>query len=305
MPATWGGIIGVAFFLLFAVIILSMAIKIVREYQRLVVFRLGRSIGQKGPGVVFLIPLVDRPVLVDLREQFLEIPHQTCITKDNAPIDVEFLIYWRVVNPEDSVIKVANFAGASQGIATTTLRAVVGDIDLDEVLSKREEINIILRTKLDEVTERWGVKVTSVEIREILPPKEVQVAMNRQLAAERNRRAMVTESDGTREAAIRVAQGEKQSAILQAEGDRQAAILRAEGFSMALDKIFNVAKTVDSKTMTLQYLDALKALGAGPATKFVFPMEFSKLLGSLTEYAESAVREEGGSSDSGTAGKRE
>jgi regulator of protease activity HflC (stomatin/prohibitin superfamily) len=305
MPATWGGMIGVAFFLLFAVIILSMAIKIVREYQRLVVFRLGRSIGQKGPGVVFLIPLVDRPVLVDLREQFLEIPHQTCITKDNAPIDVEFLIYWRVVNPEDSVIKVANFAGASQGIATTTLRAVVGDIDLDEVLSKREEINIILRTKLDEVTERWGVKVTSVEIREILPPKEVQVAMNRQLAAERNRRAMVTESDGTREAAIRVAQGEKQSAILQAEGDRQAAILRAEGFSLALDKIFNVARTVDSKTMTLQYLDTLKSLGAGPATKFVFPMEFSKLLGSLTEYAESAVREGGSASDTTTAGEGE
>jgi regulator of protease activity HflC (stomatin/prohibitin superfamily) len=241
---------------------------------------------------------------VDLREQFLEIPHQTCITKDNAPIDVEFLIYWRVVNPEDSVIKVANFAGASQGIATTTLRAVVGDIDLDEVLSKREDINMVLRTKLDEVTERWGVKVTSVEIREILPPKEVQAAMNRQLAAERNRRAMVTESDGTREAAIRVAEGEKQSAILKAEGDRQASILRAEGFSMALDKIFEVAKTVDNKTMTLQYLDALKALGAGPATKFVFPMEFSTFLRPFTQHAESAAREAASSSHSETAGEQ-
>jgi len=279
-------------FLLFVAVVLSMAIKIVREYQRLVIFRLGRSIGPKGPGIVFLIPFVDRPVLVDLREQFLQIPHQTCITRDNAPIDVEFLIYWRVVNPADSVIEVANFAGASQGIATTTLRAVVGDIDLDEVLSKREQINLVLRTKLDDVTERWGVKVTSVEIREILPPREVQDAMNRQLAAERNRRAMVTEADGKREAAIKVAEGEKQSAILRAKGDRQSSILRAEGFSMALDKIFAVAKTVDSKTMSLQYLDTLKALGASPATKFIFPMEFANLLRPFTRYAESVAGEE-------------
>jgi len=289
MGAILGNLAGLFLFLLFVAIILSMAIKIVREYQRLVVFRLGRSIGEKGPGVVFLIPFIDRPVLVDLREQFLQIPHQTCITKDNAPIDVEFLIYWRVVNPEDSVIQVANFAGASQGIATTTLRAVVGDIDLDEVLSKREEINMVLRVKLDEVTERWGVKVTSVEIREIIPPREVQEAMNRQLAAERNRRAMVTEADGKREAAIKVAEGEKRSAILRAEGERQASILRAEGFSIALEKIFETAKKVDSKTMSLQYLEALKALGASPATKFIFPMEFANLLRPFTQYAESAV----------------
>ena len=287
-----GNLAGLFLFLLFVAVVLSMAIKIVREYQRLVIFRLGRSIGQKGPGIVFLIPFVDRPVWVDLREQFLEIPHQTCITKDNAPIDVEFLIYWRVVNPEDSVIQVANFAGASQGIATTTLRAVIGDISLDEVLSKREDINLILRTKLDEVTERWGVKVTSVEIREILPPREVQDAMNRQLAAERNRRAMVTEADGKRESAIMVAEGEKQSAILKAEGDRRAAILRAEGFSMALNRIFKVAQTVDSKTMNLQYLETLKALGASPATKFIFPMEFANLLRPFTRYAESVAEEE-------------
>jgi regulator of protease activity HflC (stomatin/prohibitin superfamily) len=287
-----GNLATISLFLLFVAVVLSMAIKVVREYQRLVIFRLGRSIGEKGPGIVFLIPFVDRPILVDLREQFLQIPHQTCITRDNAPIDVEFLIYWRVVNPADSVIQVANFAGASQGIATTTLRAVVGDIDLDEVLSKREEINMVLRTKLDDVTERWGVKVTSVEIREILPPREVQDAMNRQLAAERNRRAMVTEADGKREAAIKVAEGEKQSAILRAEGDRRSAILRAEGFSMALDKIFKVAKTVDGKTMSLQYLDTLKALGASPATKFIFPMEFANLLRPFTQYAESVAREE-------------
>jgi regulator of protease activity HflC (stomatin/prohibitin superfamily) len=254
------------------------AIRIVAEYQRLVVFRLGRCIGQKGPGLVILIPIVDRAVRVDLREQFLQIAHQTCITKDNAPISIDFLIYWRVVDPEPSVLRVQDFMGASQGVATTTLRAVVGDIPLDDVLAKREQINQILRTKLDEVTERWGVKVTTVEIREITPPREVQDAMNKQMAAERTRRAVVTEADGKREAAVKVAEGEKQAAILRAEGDRQAAILRAEGFSLALGTIYAVAREVDAKTMGLQYLEALKALGASPATKIIFPLELTQLL---------------------------
>jgi len=267
----------------FVVIFAYASVKIVREYQRLVVFRLGRCVGDRGPGIVLLIPIVDQPVWVDLRELYLEIPHQTCITKDNAPISIDFLIYWKVVNPTLSVIQVKNFAGASQGIATTTLRAVVGDIPLDDVLAKRDQINDVLRVKLDEVTERWGVKVTTVEIREILPPKDVQEAMNRQMSAERNRRAMVTEADGKREATIKVAEGEKQSAILKAEGDRQAAILRAEGFALALDRIFEVAHTVDVNTMTLQYLEALKALGAGASTKFVFPMEFTSLLRPLLD----------------------
>jgi regulator of protease activity HflC (stomatin/prohibitin superfamily) len=263
--------------------ILSAAIKIVREYQRLVVFRLGRSIGRKGPGIVFLIPIVDKAVWVDLREFFLEIPSQTCITKDNAPINIDFLIYFKVFDPELSVIQVANFAGAAQGIATTTLRAVVGDISLDDMLAKREQINQVLRAKLDEVTERWGVKVTTVEIREILPPREVQEAMTRQMSAERSRRAVVTEALGKREAAVTVADGAKQAAILEAEGARQAAILRAEGFSLALDKIFSVAKGVDAKTMTLQYFETLKTLGQGESTKFIFPMEFTKLLQPLSE----------------------
>ena len=274
----FGTIITIIIFLVLVVPLLFLAIKVVREYQRLVIFRLGRCIGTKGPGLVLLIPFIDQPVWVDLRELFLEIPKQTCITKDNAPIDIDFLIFWKVMDPVASVIQVGNFAGASQGIATTTLRAVIGDILLDDVLAKREQINQVLRVKLDEVTERWGVKVTTVEIREILPPKEVQAAMNRQLAAERERRAIVIQADGKREAAIKVAEGDRQATILNAEGDRQAAILRAEGFSLALEKIFSVARTIDDKTMSLQYLDALKSLGTGPATKFVLPMEFTNLL---------------------------
>lgn len=270
-------------------IILAGAIRVVPEYQRLVVFRLGRSIGAKGPGIVFLIPVVDRAVRVDLREQVREIPHQTSITKDNAPISIDFLWYYKVLDPTESVLAVGNFEAAAQGMATTTLRAVIGGIPLDDVLSEREHINNLLRARLDEVTERWGVKVTNVEIREIIPPREVQEAMNRQMSAERIRRAVVTESTGTREAAINVAEGEKQAAILKAEGERQAAILRAEGerqaqilraegFSAALERIFAVAQTVDPKTMTLQYFETLKAIGASPATKYIFPLEFTNLI---------------------------
>jgi len=275
--------------LILGFIFLANAIRIVPEYQRLVVFRLGRSIGTKGPGLILLIPVVDRAVKVDLREQVREIPHQTSITKDNAPISIDFLWYYKVLDPSESVLQVGNFEVAAQGMATTTLRAVIGGIPLDDVLSEREHINTMLRTRLDEVTERWGVKVTNVEIREIIPPREVQEAMNRQMSAERVRRAVVTESTGTREAAINVAEGEKQSAILRAEGDKQSAILkaegerqaqvlRAEGFANALEAIFNAAKTVDQKTMTLQYFETLKSIGSSPSTKYIFPMEFTSLL---------------------------
>jgi regulator of protease activity HflC (stomatin/prohibitin superfamily) len=270
-------------------IFLANAIRIVPEYQRLVVFRLGRSIGAKGPGIVLLIPVIDRAVKVDLREQVREIPHQTAITKDNAGISVDFIWYYKVLDPTESVLQVGNFEVAAQGMATTTLRAVIGGIPLDDVLSEREHINTMLRTRLDEVTERWGVKVTNVEIREIIPPREIQEAMNRQMSAERIRRAVVTESTGTREAAINVAQGEKQAAILRAEGSKQSAILeaegqqqaqelRAQGFARALDHIFSSAQAVDQKTMTLQYFETLKSIGASPSTKFIFPLEFTSLL---------------------------
>src|SRR5436309_2423253 len=247
--------IGVAVFLV--IIVLALAIRVVPEYRRIVVFRLGRVTGLRGPGLVLLIPLVDRPTNVDLREFYLEIPHQTSITKDNAPISIDFIIFYKVVDGISSVVQVGNFAGAAQGIAATTLRSVVGDISLDDVLAKRDQINEVLRVKLDEITERWGVKVTNVEIREIIPPPAVQEAMTRQMSAERTRRALVTEAEGDRSAAILRAEGQKQAAILEAEGGRQSAILQAEGYATALRTKFEVASTVDAKTMGIQYLDAL------------------------------------------------
>jgi regulator of protease activity HflC (stomatin/prohibitin superfamily) len=266
-----------AIVLLVVLVVLYNIIHIVREYERLVVFFFGRLQGARGPGIVLLIPIVQQAVKVDLREFFIEVPQQTCITKDNAPINIDFLVYSKVFDPSESVTAVTNFQGASQALAATTLRAVIGDIPLDDVLAKREEINNILRTKLDEVTHRWGVKITSVEIREIVPPRDIQDAMNRQMSAERNRRAVITESEGQRQATINVAEGDKQSNILRAEGDRQSQILRAEGYANALETIFNAARGIDDKTMALQYLDALKALAVGESTKWIVPMELAEL----------------------------
>ncbi len=279
-------VLGLALFVLW---VLTQAIKIVREWERLVVLRLGRVVGVKGPGLVFLVPILDRGIRVSLRERVREIPHQTCITKDNASISVDFIWYYKVLDPLQSVMQVEDFESAAQGMATTTLRAVIGGMMLDEVLSQREAINELLRTRLDEVTERWGVKVTNVEIREIIPPREIQEAMNRQMSAERNRRALVTESMGKKEAAINVAEGEKQATILRAQGEREAqilraeaerraAILRAEGFAKALQLINNVAQDLDQRVLTLQYLTMMEQMANTPSSKFVIPMEFTTFM---------------------------
>jgi len=269
--------------------IVAASIKIIREYERVVQFQFGRLRGSKGPGIILIFPVINRLVKVDLRERYLEVPHQTAITKDNAPVDIDFLIYYKVVDASASIVQVQNFTGASVGLATTTLRAVVGDIPLDELLSKREQINSILRTRLDEVTERWGIKVTNVEIREIRPPKDVQDAMVKQMTAERSRRALVTQSDGQRESLVLVAEGDKNAAILRAEGNKQSQILVADGYAQALGLIFSAAKNIDAKTMALQYLDMLKALGASPSTKFIFPMEFTSLVSRLKGFVEEST----------------
>ena len=278
-------------FVLFLLIVRAI-VHIVPQYQRLIVFRFGSFDTVAGPGLILLYPPPIQTIAqtIDLREFVVEIPQQTCITLDNAPISIDFLIYQRIIEEQakDSFLNIQNFRQAIQGIAQTTLRAVIGNIPLDDVLGKREQINEMLRVKLDEITHRWGVKVTNVEIKELTPPRDVQEAMNRQLTAERTRRASVTEAEGKKASAILVADGAKQAAILEAEGARQAAILRAEGFALALSTINQQAMGADAKTMTLQYLDALRQLGASPATKFIIPTEFTNLAAPLA--ALSALR---------------
>lgn len=266
-------------------------IKIVQQYELLAVFQLGKYTGLRPAGLKLLFWPWQTSQTIDLREAVVDIARQTAITRDNAPIDIDFLIYMRVMadSAERSVLEVVDYQVAVEGIATTTLRSVIGEMNLDDVLSQRERINEELRQKLDLVTERWGIKVTQVEIREVEPPRDIQESMNRQMSAERVRRAAIIEAEGTRQAAVTVAEGEKQATILTAEGgrqaeiltaegDQQAAVLRAEGFSSALDKIHSVAKNVDANTLSLQYFDTLKEIGASPSTKFIFPMEFTNLL---------------------------
>jgi regulator of protease activity HflC (stomatin/prohibitin superfamily) len=280
--------VGIVFGIIVVWYILSSVIRVLKQYERVVILSLGQYTGTRGPGVTIVLPLIEQATKVDLREKFLDIPSQTGITKDNASIDIDFLVYYRIVDPKLSVLQVENVASASINMATTTLRAVIGDIDLDDVLSKREEINERLRIKLDEATERWGMKITTVEIREIVPPKAILDAMNRQMSAERERRAEVSRAQGEREAAIAVAEGERQAAILKAQGDResnilraegerQAQLLRAQGFAASLEAINAKADVLDEKTLTLQYLDTLQKIGSSPSTRFVLPMELMQM----------------------------
>ena len=259
------------------------------------VFTLGKfneRTGVRGPGLQILIWPFQTGERIDLREEVINIPRQTNITRDNAPIDIDFLVYLRPIESEAQkvVLEVVNYHQAVIGMATTILRAVIGEMNVDDVLSQRERINQELRIKLDDTTGRWGIRVSAVEIKEIEPAPEIQEAMNRQMSAERIRRADVTEAEGKRQASITIAEGDKQAEILRAEGnrqaeiltaegDQQAAVLRAEGFSTALDRIHQVASDVDTNTISLQYFETLKEMGKGSATKFVFPMEFTNLLG--------------------------
>lgn len=269
-------------------------INMVRDYEKIAKFQLGRYVGMKGPGLVWIIPILQAGTKVDMRELYFDVPPQRNITKDNAGVDVDFVVYLRVMEPERTVLEVRDYLGAARQLATTTLRAVVGEMALDEVLSRRDDINDQMQIKLDEVTNRWGVKVTAVEIREIEPPPAIAEAMTRQMSAERTRRAQITESEGTRDAQINTAEGERRAAILAAEGEKQAAILRAEGhkeaqlldaegYASALSKINEAAQDAHGNTMGLQYLDAIRTLATSESTKWIVPMELTNAARSIIE----------------------
>ena len=268
-------------------------ISIVKQYERGVIFRLGKYIGTRDPGLVILIPFIDRGVKVDMREFVLDEPAQTSITKDNALVDIDFVVYMQVVGAEAAVINIQSFVNAVRNLATTTLRAVIGEMSVEEVLSKREEINHRLQVKMSEEVVRWGVQVNAVEIRGMEPQRDIQEAMTRLLTADRTKRSQITESEGERQAAINVAEGSKQAAILEAEGvreaqilraegSRQAQILEAEGFSVGLQRIYETAREVDSNTMGLQYLEMMKRLGEGESTKWIIPMDLASMAGTIS-----------------------
>lgn len=270
-----------------------MLFVIIRQYERGVKFRLGRYVGTKAPGLAVLIPIIDRIQKVDMREAVIDEPPQTAISKDNALVDVDFVVFMQVSDAEAAVINVRSYEAAVRNLATTTLRAVIGEMDVEEVLSKRDSINQRLQVKISEETIRWGVEVKAVEIREVRPQRDIQEAMTRLLTADRTKRSEITESEGQRQSAINVAEGRKQAAILEAEGaressilraegDRQASILQAEGFSIGLDRIFESARRVDANTMGLQYLEMMKSLGEGASTKWIIPMDLASVANTLS-----------------------
>ena len=284
--------------------------RVVRQYERMVVLRWGRFLDVRGPGLRLVVPFVDQPFKVDLREQVDRVPTQKYITSDNVVVDMDFVIYYRVLADGEevrkSVMEIENYRVATINLSFATLRAVIGATTLSEALSERERIRDQLQVRMDEVTGRWGIKVSQVEINEIDPPPGVKAAMEREKSAAAIKTAEITESEGARQADINRAEGEKQAAILRAEGsrqseiltaegDQQAAILRADGFSTALERINSVAQEADARTMSLQYFDTLKQLGGSPATKFIFPMEFTSMLQSFVSSA--AGRGNGGGGD--------
>jgi regulator of protease activity HflC (stomatin/prohibitin superfamily) len=284
---------------------------VVQQYQRLVVQRLGTFVEVRRPGFHFLIPIIYNGTKVDTRERVIPVSTQKYITADNVLVDINFVIYYRIMEDiaERAVLEVQNFEAAVVNLALATLRAVIGATTLASALAEREKIRDSLQIRLDDNTGRWGVKVSQVEINEIEPPPGVKQAMERQKSADAIKIADITESEGQRQAQINRAEGEKQAAILsaegrrqaailEAEGDQQATILRAQGFSNALERIYQVASTIDAKTMSLQYFDTLKSLGASPSTKFIFPMEFTSMLSPFLGMANTGPRPSEGNGNS-------
>ena len=277
------------------VVILWTTIVQVEQYEAGVALRLGKFHTMLNPGWNFVVPLITVVFKIDLRIQVLDVPRQEVITKDNSPTMVDAVVYYRVADAKKAVLNVANYRAAIVNMAQTTLRGVVGDMELDEIFSSRDKINAVLRDKLDIETDPWGVKVDNVEIREVDPSPNVKAAMEEQTSAERERRAAILKADGEKRSAILSAEGDKQSRILEAEGVRQAKVLEAQGerTKTILEKQGEAqglritamgASALDSKALTVLSLDSLKELGTGPATKFVIPFELSKLLEGASDY---------------------
>lgn len=292
---TIAGIVVVAVIaVIILLILLQRAIYTIQPYQQGLVVYLGSYKRILNPGFNFVSPL-STVMKIDLRTQVLEVPRQEVITKDNSPTNVDAIIYIKVVDAQRSLFQVQDYHVATVALAQTTLRSVIGDMELDEILYNRERINTRLRDILDEATDRWGVRVEAVEIKEVDPVGPVKAAMEEQTAAERQRRAAVLRADGEKRSAILVAEGSKRSRILQAEGVRQSKILEAEGTRLAvileaqgeaqrLRILALGASPLDSKALTVLSLDTLTAVGNGQATKILFPFEFSRLMEGAAEY---------------------
>ncbi|ACS33012.1 SPFH domain-containing protein [Thermococcus gammatolerans] len=263
----------------FLLLLLLLGVKVIRPYQKGLVERLGKFNRILDPGIHFIIPFMERVKKVDMREHVIDVPPQEVICKDNVVVTVDAVVYYQILDPVKAVYNVSNFLMAIIKLAQTNLRAIIGEMELDETLSGRDIINARLREELDKITDRWGVKITRVEIQRIDPPKDIQEAMAKQMTAEREKRAMILLAEGKKEAAIREAEGQKQAAILKAEGEKQRQILIAEGQAQAIKKVLEALKMADEKYLTLQYIEKLPDLAK--YGNLIVPYDTEALIGLL------------------------
>ncbi len=279
-----GGIVG-AVILVFLLILFARTIRIVPQARAGVVERLGRYHRTLNPGMTVLVPFVDRlRPLIDLREQVVSFPPQPVITEDNLVVQIDTVIYYTVNDAKSVTYEVANPLQAIEQITVTTLRNVIGSLSLEQALTSRDHINAQLRGVLDEATNRWGIRVTRVELKSIDPPLSIQDSMEKQMRAERDRRAAILNAEGVKQAQILTAEGEKQAAILRAEGEKTAAVLRSEGQAKAIGTVFEAihAGKPDAQLLSYQYLQMLPELARGDSNKvFVIPSEFSQAVSGL------------------------
>ncbi len=290
------GVVILALFFVFVIIIFATSgIKIVQPYEQAIYMRLGKFVRVLDQGLNIVTPLINQVVKIDLRTEVMDVPKQEVITKDNSPVNVDAVIYIKVTDPKNAFFEVTNYRLATVNLAQTTLRSVIGQMELDEILSSRENINIQLRDTLDESTDKWGVRVETVEIKEVDPAPKVKQSMEEQTSAERLRRAAILQADGLKRSAIMEAEGRKKSKVLEAEGNRQSMILEAEGKRLATIleaqgeaqklRIMSVgAAAMDSKALAIMSMDTLKAVSDGQASKIYMPMEVTKLMDGISDY---------------------
>jgi regulator of protease activity HflC (stomatin/prohibitin superfamily) len=294
------GFVVVLLVLAFVIFIVAMTgLRIVRPWEKGLIERLGKYQRTVDSGLTLIIPFLERMIKVDMREQVVDVPPQQVITKDNVAVEVDAVVYYEVTDPVKVTYNVANFYIAATKLAQTNLRNLIGDLALDESLTSRELINTKLREILDDATDKWGTKVTRVELQKIEPPRDVTDAMHRQMKAERERRAMILEAEGAKKSAILKAEGVRQSAILEAEGQAEAIkkvadaekyqlLTVAEGEGQAIERVYGAIHTGNptNDLIAIKYLEALEKIADGQATKVFLPLETSGVLGSIAGIGE-------------------
>ena len=288
-----GPIVAVILFLI-AVVTAYQSIVIVRAYEKAAYTRFGKFQGILEQGPNFVLPYVTRIYRFDMRTQTLDVPRQEAITRDNSPVTADAVVYIKVMDAEKAFLEVDNYKKAVSNLAQTTLRAVLGDMELDDTLNKRQEINAKIRRELDEPTDEWGIRVESVEVREVNPSKEVQQAMEQQTSAERRRRAMILEAQGERRSSIEEAQGDKQSNIIRAQGEKQSQILEAQGDAISTVLRAKSAKSMGERAVIERGMETLEEIGKGESTKFVLPQELTSLVGRYGKHLQGSDAKENG-----------